>query len=104
MSQNQQQQSAASQARRTVVQARRAGGQLLGDAAGGGQRGLHLALPRGPEGRLLLPVPVQACLAAAGRPGQRDVVPRVVRPARMQACIPQQRVQLRHPDSAPRVD
>jgi hypothetical protein len=32
------------------------------------------------------------------------VVPRVVRPARMQACIPQQRVQLRHPDSAPRVD
>ena len=41
----------------------------------------HLALARGPEGRLLLPVPVEVGLAAVLAPGQRDVVPRVVGPA-----------------------
>ena len=69
-----------------MVQARGAGGELLGDAAGGGQRLLHLALARGPEGRLLRAVPVQARLAAVGRPRQRDVVPRAVRPARTPPC------------------
>jgi len=65
----------------TLVVAGGAGGDLVGDAALLGVGGGGVGVVAAPEGRLCLPVVVQLGGAILPLPGQRDVVPLVVRPA-----------------------